>query len=182
MIDLAIEVAMKAHHKQLRKGTSIPYVTHPLAVGIMLAKIGCSDEVIVAGILHDTVEDTDITLDYIRDTFGNQVVKIVEGASEPEKTLPWKDRKKHTIEFLKTAPLEVRLVACADKLHNINSIATDHKNIGDKIWDRFNRGKEDQKWYYRGIVNALCNGSYNSDHWNLFQQLRNNVEEVFPKI
>ena len=96
MIDLAIEVAMKAHHKQLRKGTSIPYVTHPLAVGIMLAKIGCSDEVIVAGILHDTVEDTDITLDYIRDTFGNQVVKIVEGASEPEKTLPWKDRKKHT--------------------------------------------------------------------------------------
>jgi (p)ppGpp synthase/HD superfamily hydrolase len=80
MIDLAIEVAAKAHENQFRKGTDIPYITHPLAVGLILAKAGCSDDVIIAGILHDTVEDTSITLDYIRDTFGNKVSTIVKGA------------------------------------------------------------------------------------------------------
>ena len=179
MINSAIEEAVKAHIGQLRRGTDIPYITHPLAVGIMLAKAGCSDNVIIAGILHDTVEDTSITLDYIRDTFGDQVAIIVEGASEPDRALPWKDRKTHTIEFLKTASLEVRLVTCADKLNNIRAIDSDHKKIGDKIWDRFNRGKEDQEWYYRGLVNVLCHRSDNRDHGQLFRQLKNKMEEVF---
>ena len=70
MIDLAIEVAVRAHQNQLRKGTDIPYITHPIAVGIILAKAGCPDEIIAAGILHDTVEDTAVTLDYLQATFG----------------------------------------------------------------------------------------------------------------
>lgn len=181
MIDLAIEVALKAHENQFRKGTDIPYIIHPLAVGIILAKIGCSDDVIVAGILHDTVEDTAITLDDLRDTFGNKVATIVEGASEPNKALPWKDRKKHTIEFLKTASLEVRLVTCADKLHNIRSIDSEHEKIGDKIWDRFNRGKEDQEWYYRSLCNVLCDISDNCGHGHLFRQLKHEVEDFFGK-
>ncbi len=93
LTDLAVEVAVKAHQKQSRKGTDTPYITHPLAVGIILAKAGCSDDVIIAGILHDTVEDTPITLDYIGDTFGNKVAGIVKGASEPDKSLPWEERK-----------------------------------------------------------------------------------------
>ena len=107
MIDLAIEVAVKAHQNQFRKGTDITYITHPLAVGIMLAKAGCSDEVIIAGILHDTVEDTPATLDYIKDTFGEEVSLIVNGASEPDKSLPWEERKSHTQDFLKGASREV---------------------------------------------------------------------------
>ena len=87
MIDLAIEVAAKAHQNQVRKGTDIPYITHPLAVGIILAKAGCSDEVIVAGILHDTLEDTPLTLDCIQETFGPRVASIVKGASEPDRSL-----------------------------------------------------------------------------------------------
>ena len=103
MINNAIDVAMRAHQNQFRKGTAIPYVTHPLAVGIILAKAGCADEVIVAGILHDTVEDTPMTLDNLRDLFGEKVADIVKGASEPDKSLPWEDRKRHTLNFLKTA-------------------------------------------------------------------------------
>jgi len=80
LINLAIEIAEKAHQNQVRKGTDIPYITHPLAVGIILSKAGCSDEVIIAGILHDTVEDTPVTLDYIRDTFGKKVFELVKGA------------------------------------------------------------------------------------------------------
>ena len=125
MINLAIEVAVKAHQNQVRKGTDIPYITHPLAVGIILAKAGCSDEVIIAGILHDTVEDTSITLDDLRDTFGEKVSMIVKCASEPDKSLKWEERKSHTQDFLKGAPREVKFVALADKLNNIRAIASD---------------------------------------------------------
>jgi (p)ppGpp synthase/HD superfamily hydrolase len=66
----------------------------------------------------------------------------VEGASEPDKSLPWEERKRHTLEFLKTAPLNVRLVACADKLHNIRTLVSDYENKCDRVWDRFRRGRK----------------------------------------
>jgi (p)ppGpp synthase/HD superfamily hydrolase len=87
MLGLAIEVAVKGHQNQERKGTDIPYITHPLPVGIILANAGCADDVIVAGILHDTLEGTPITLDYIQETFGSRVASIVKGASEPDRSL-----------------------------------------------------------------------------------------------
>src|SRR5438045_7386901 len=98
MIDLAIEVAARAHYGQVRKGTDIPYISHPYAVGMMLARAGCPEEVIAAGILHDTVEDTYITLEYLRETFGEQVTLIVEGCSEPDHgSAPWEVRKAHSL-------------------------------------------------------------------------------------
>ncbi len=183
MIDLAIEVAAKAHQRQVRKETDIPYITHPLSVGIILAKAGCCDDVIIAGILHDTVEDTSITLDYIREKFGDKVATMVQGASEPDKSMSWEDRKEHTIEFLKTAPLEIRLVTCADKLHNIRTIAADYAKIGDEVWGRFNRGKEDQEWYYKKLVDSLGNNLETLDpsYESLFQAFRREVEKLFGK-
>ena len=181
MIDLAIEVAEKAHRDQKRKGTDIPYITHPLAVGIVLSKAGCSDEVIAAGILHDTVEDTSITLDDIHKMFGEKVATIVEGASEPDKSLSWEERKAHTLEFLETAPLEVRLVACADKLHNVRTIAKDYNEVGHEVWKRFKRGKEKQGWYYRGLAQSLsARGDYQR-YVALFSQLSVEVEMLFGK-
>jgi len=179
MIDLAIEVAVRAHQNQVRKGTDIPYITHPMAVGIILAKAGCSDEIIVAGILHDTVEDTPITLDYIRDIFGKKVSMLVEGASEPDKSLPWEERKEHMVNYLKTAPLAVRLVAYADKLHNIRTIVTEHEKIGNQVWERFRKGRSDQEGYYRGLVDSLCSRSDNQGYETLFQQLKSEVEGFF---
>ena len=179
MIDLAIEVAVRAHQNQLRKGTDIPYITHPMAVGIILAKAGCPDEIIVAGILHDTVEDTAVTLDNIREEFGKNIASIVEGCSEPDKSLPWEERKAHTLDFLKTAPLAVRLVACADKLHNIRSIAAGHEKVGDQVWECFRRGRSHQEGYYRGLAESLCNRSDNQGHEFLFQQLKSEVEGFF---
>ena len=182
MIDLAIEVAVRAHQNQVRKGTDIPYITHPMDVGIILAKAGCPDEIIVAGILHDTVEDTAVTLDNIREEFGENIVSIVEGCSEPDKSLPWEERKAHTLDFLKTAPLAVRLVTCADKLHNIRTIATEHEKIGDQVWERFRKGRSDQEGYYRGLVESLCNRQDNQGHESLFQQLKSEVENFFENF
>ena len=179
MIDMAIEVAAKAHQNQFRKGTDIPYITHPLAVGIILAKAGCPDEIITAGILHDTVEDTEVTLDTIRKKFGEKIASIVKRVSEPDKSLPWEERKRHTLDYLKTAPLAVRLVACADKLHNIRTIATEHEKIGDKVWERFRKGRSDQEGYYRGLVDSLCSRSDNQGYESLFQQLKSEVEGFF---
>ena len=183
MIDLAIEVAAKAHQGQVRKETDIPYITHPFSVGMLLARAGCPNEVISAGILHDTVEDTSITLDYIREKFGDKAATIVQGASESDKSISWEDRKEHTIEFLKTATLEIRLVACADKLHNIRTIAADYAKIGDKVWDRFNRGKENQEWYYKKLGDSLGNNLETLDpsYESLFQAFRREVEKFFGK-
>lgn len=180
MIDSAIEVAAKAHRNQTRKGTEIPYLVHPFSVAIILSHAGCSEEVIVAGILHDTVEDTSITLEYIRENFGEKVASIVNGCSEPDKSLPWKERKKHTLKFLKTAPLDIRLVTCADKLNNIRTIAADYDKIGGEIWTRFNERRKEQEWYYRGLVESLCHEP-DIKNMALFQLLKDEVESFFER-
>jgi (p)ppGpp synthase/HD superfamily hydrolase len=154
-IDLACEIAAIAHNCKNRKGKEIPYIVHPMAVAILLAQSGASEEVILAGILHDTVEDTDITLENIKEQFGLAVADIVEGCSEPDKSKPWEDRKEHTLEALKTASDSVWLVTCADKLHNVRDMVVDYKKQSDALWVSFNRGKEEQVWYYRSLVESL---------------------------
>jgi (p)ppGpp synthase/HD superfamily hydrolase len=175
IIERALQLASRAHEGQYRKTTDIPYIAHPAAVGMMLMKAGYEDELVAAGILHDTVEDTEVTMDEIKALFGERIAGIVEGCSEPDKSLSWEERKEHTIEFLKTAPEEVRVVSCADKLHNIRSISENYSKIGDAVWNRFNRGKEQQEWYYRSLVTSL--GSQSS--FSLLEQLRSEVNKIF---
>lgn len=157
----AIEFAARAHRRQVRKGSDTPYIAHPYTVGLMLARAGFDPEVVAAGVLHDTVEDTDITLEEIRAQFGERVAMIVEGCSEPYREATWEARKEHTIHFLLTAPFEVRAVACADKLHNLTTIAEGHALLGDEVWSRFKRGREQQAWYYRSLAHSLCDHTPN---------------------
>ena len=93
LIDLAIKVSTKAHEGQYRKGTNLPYISHPYAVGMLLMSYECTSEVVAAGILHDTVEDTELTLKDIEEQFGPKVASIVEGCSEPNKEWSWEERK-----------------------------------------------------------------------------------------
>lgn len=154
-IEEAIEVAAVAHQGQYRKGTDTPYITHPYAVGLILLEAGCTEAVIIAGILHDTVEDTDLTLEFIRERFGADIANIVDGCSE-NKALRWRARKTERIEALRTASPEVCTVTCADKLHNLRTIISEYDLIGDSVWDRFHGGVEDQAWYYRSILGAIA--------------------------
>lgn len=153
-IEEAIEVAAEAHQGQYRKGTRTPYITHPYAVGLILMEAGCSEAVVVAGILHDTVEDTDLTLEFIQEHFGEYVAGIVEGCSE-NKALRWRARKTERIEALRRASPEVCTVTCADKLHNLRTIISEYDVIGDAVWERFHGGVEDQAWYYRSVLDAI---------------------------
>jgi (p)ppGpp synthase/HD superfamily hydrolase len=178
-IELAITVAVTAHLNQKRKSEDLPFITHPFAVGIILSRIDCPEEVIAAGILHDTVEDAGVTPDEIRRQLGSRVADIVEGASEPGKSLSWEERKTHTVESLKAAPLEVKMVVCADKLHNVKTIARERKRIGERVWDRFNRGKEKQEWYYRSLVESLSSDTDHKGYRMLLAEYRLAVEELF---
>jgi hypothetical protein len=175
VINKAIIFATKAHDGQYRKGTEIPYIVHPYAVAMILMKAGCNEELIVAGLLHDIIEDTTLKFEDIEREFGVKVAEIVVGCSEPDKSLSWKERKEHTLHYLKTAPEEIRLVACADKLHNVRSIRMDLETIGNIVWDRFNTGKKQQAWYYNGLIKSL---GYSS-RFNLLDQLHDEVELLF---
>lgn len=175
LIDRAIEFAARAHRKQLRKGTDTPYISHPFAVGMILQKAGCKDEIIAAGILHDTLEDTDTTENHLLERFGPEVLEIVVGCSEPNKGHSWEERKQHTLDYLQHAPLPVRQVACADKLHNIRSIKRDLASFGEEAWSRFKRGRTSQQWYYTGLVESLGYAS----RFPLLDDLQNEVEDVF---
>jgi (p)ppGpp synthase/HD superfamily hydrolase len=153
-IEEAIEVAAEAHQGQYRKGTRTPYITHPYAVGLILMEAGCPEAMIIAGILHDTVEDTDLTLAFIRERFGEDIAGIVDGCSE-NKALRWRARKTERIESLRNASPEVCTVTCADKLHNLRTIISEYDVIGDAIWERFHGDVEDQAWYYRSVLDAI---------------------------
>jgi (p)ppGpp synthase/HD superfamily hydrolase len=156
IVDRAIELAARAHRHQVRKGSDTPYISHPYSVAMLVARAGMDPEVIAAAVLHDIVEDTELSLEEIRQEFGGRVARIVEGCSEPDKSASWEERKEHTIRHLRTAPYEVRVVACADKLHNLRTVAEGYARLGDAIWRRFKRGKQEQLWYYRSLASSLC--------------------------
>lgn len=154
MINQAIIFATKAHEGQLRKVSQSPFIIHPLAVGCKLADAGADEDVVVAGILHDTVEDTDVTLDQIRDEFGDDIAELVDGCSE-NKELSWEERKANTIEFLETASEKVCIVTCADKIHNLLVSVDGIREKGKDFFIHFKKGYEDQKWYYGSIKDVL---------------------------
>ncbi len=155
MIFRAIEFAARAHRNHYRKGTRVPYIVHPLNVAKILIEYGCPEEVVIAGILHDTTEDTPVTIGEIRKEFGDKVAALVEAASEPDKADTWENRKSHTIEYLKTAPVDVLILSCTDKLDNVKSIIEDVEKDGESVWNRFRRPKDDQEWYYRSLVEVF---------------------------
>lgn len=159
----AIKFVAEAHANHYRKGTNIPYISHLMNVMKILCKYNCETKVIVAGILHDVVEDTKVTIEEVEQKFGKDIAEIVAGASEREKILKnnhwkasWKERKQNTIEFLKrTDKLEKLLVSCADKLDNARDILADYQELGNDLWTRFNAGKDEQMWYYQSLVKVF---------------------------
>ena len=153
----AIRVAIEAHSGQTRKGKKVPYVTHPLLVGFILARIGASEEVLIAGILHDIVEDGHgrFTFDDIKREFGLKVLKNVENVSEKDKSLPWEERKRRALEKIKEMDRDSLLVKSADILHNMADLIGDLKKKGDKVFESFNAPKEKQLKRYQNLIEEL---------------------------
>lgn len=173
----AIAFAQKAHQGQYRKGTKLPYIVHPLGVMEILSRYQASEDLMISGILHDTLEDTSTTAEEIEKRFGKRIKELVIAATEPEHDAPWEQRKQHTIDFIKDMEDEdVLLLSCADKLHNLNSMIEDYARIGDELWHRFKRGKDAQKWYYEALAEAYT--QHNLPH-PIFKEYTSKVHQFF---
>ena len=156
MVNRAIEFATKAHEGQLRKGTSRPYIVHPIEVGDIVSTMTRDEEIISAAILHDTNEDCEgITKEILEEQFSERVANIVAQESE-DKSKSWIDRKTATINHLRVAPIEVKIIGLADKLSNMRDINRDYPVCGEELWKRFRmQSKSMIGWYYKGIQDVL---------------------------
>ena len=156
MIHTSIIFATTAHNKQLRKGTQLPYIIHPLEVAQILSYVHASQEVIAAGILHDTLEDTKVTYQELTYHFGETIASLVLECTNTCDG-PWRIRKQHTITKLETTKNQnVALILCADKISNLRSIVHDVNTIGQDVWNRFSASKEDVFWYYKQLGKVIA--------------------------
>lgn len=179
LVEKAREFAIAAHDGQTRRVSLQPYFVHTEAVAMILKEAGLSPEVIAAGYLHDTVEDTSVTIEKIKSEFGETVAELVAGNTE-DKTKTWEERKAHTIEVVKTAIFEVKCLVAADKLDNIKSIIEEaNLNNQQDIWVHFKRGKEKQAWYYQSIAQALFENLEESQIPAYFFAYKRLVEDLF---
>ncbi len=158
-LELALQRATYWHRNQSRKGTDLPYILHPMAVGMILDRLGYDEDVVIAGLLHDAVEDTEATLDAIEREFGEPVAALVSHCSEVKtdatgRKRPWVDRKRDHLDALQHAPESAKAVVLADKLHNLLSIRADLES-GVAIWGRFNAGRDAVLASYEATLRRL---------------------------
>jgi GTP pyrophosphokinase len=151
----AFEFAAEKHKYQTRKASTIPYIAHLMGVASVVLESGGDEDLAIAALLHDVVEDCGGTpmLKEVRRRFGGRVAKIVDGCTDayayPKPS--WRERKEKYIARLRKEDADTRLVSAADKLNNVRSILSDYREIGESVWSRFNGKREGTLWYYRTL-------------------------------
>jgi (p)ppGpp synthase/HD superfamily hydrolase len=152
----ALIFATRKHAGQTRKKTQAPYVSHLLIVAGIVLEAGGDEDLAIAALLHDVVEDCGgvPVLKEIRRRFGKRVAHVVEGCTDSDETPkpPWRQRKEEYLKHLRNADRDTRLVSAADKLHNARSILTDYREIGEQVWERFAGQRAGTLWYYRALA------------------------------
>ena len=161
LLDKAVVFAVRAHSGTERRGQGVPSIVHPLEAVEIVSTMTSDQQLLAAAVLHDTVEDTCVTLEQIRDEFGDLVASIVEAESDKNANGlsakdSWHDRKKGAIDRLAKASREAKIVALGDKLSNMRAIARDYSVMGDELWKIFHvTDKKDHEWHYRGLADSL---------------------------
>lgn len=168
LVDRAVIFAVKAHMGSKRKGSGTPYIVHPMEVGVIAAALSTNfgDEarqnIIAAALLHDVLEDTAATPEYITEKFGPEVLRLIKSDSENKRPgIPsaesWQIRKEETIDFVKNrATLDEKIIIFADKLSNLRSIFWDYRREGDKLWNKFNmKDPAKHAWYYSAFADLM---------------------------
>ena len=180
LLDRAIVFAVKAHAGTERRGKGFPYIIHPMEAMEIVATMTVDQELLAAAALHDTVEDTEVTIEDLRVEFGDRIASLVvqeseeipEGMSEEES---WHDRKQAVIDRLAKAPHDAKIVALGDKLSNMRAIARDYAEMGDALWRRFHaKDPKDHEWHYRGLADSLRE-LQDTDAFQEFESLINKV-------
>jgi (p)ppGpp synthase/HD superfamily hydrolase len=183
----AFRFAFSKHKGTKRKGLDTPYIAHPMDVATILMKNKASEDIIIAGILHDLIEDEGVSYNEIKEKFGNKVADLVIAVSEPEELKntkkdprkTWKQRKSNTIERITKISFEVKFLSCADKLANIRDMYNDYSLLGEELWKKFNAPKEDQKWYYNSMLQSFSEGDEHFQKLPIYQQLDHYIRIIF---
>ena len=180
ILEEAKNFAIKAHMGQIRKSEpDKPMIMHPLMVGSILMEYGFDKNVIAAGFLHDVIEDTHYRKEDLTRLFGSDITSLVVRASEPDKSLSWEERKRHTINSIKTLDLRHKAVVCADKISNLEDLMIKFQKESNRDFSCFKRGEKAQKWYYTNVYESLI---YNEDsNLPIFKRLKNVIDIVFDK-
>ena len=161
LLDRAIVFAVRAHAGTERRGKGFPYIVHPMEAVEIVATMTSDQELLAAAVLHDTVEDTDTTVEQIRAEFGDRIASLVasesdtmpEGVSEEDS---WHARKQAAIDRLARASQDAKMVALGDKLSNMRAIARDYAQQGDALWNLFHvKDCKEHEWHYRGLAESL---------------------------
>ena len=155
----ALVYTTSLHRGQRRKGNGCPFIAHLLGVASLVIEAGGTEDECIAALLHDAVEDQGgaPTADEIRRRFGARVADIVEGCTEkPKWGWTWIERKRSAILHAASADASTLLVMSADKLHNARSLSAEYRKSGDRIWERFNGGREGTLWYYRAMTDSIA--------------------------
>lgn len=182
LLDRAIVFAVGAHHNTERRGKGFPYIVHPMEAVEIVATMTSDQELLAAAALHDTVEDTDVTVQQLREEFGDRIADLVhaesdqftEGISEEDS---WHDRKQAAIDRLAAASHDAKIVAMGDKLSNMRAIWRDYRLRGDELWNIFHvRDKASHEWHYRGLAASL---SELADTF-AYQEFLRLIDDVFP--
>ncbi|MBR1473905.1 MAG: bifunctional (p)ppGpp synthetase/guanosine-3',5'-bis(diphosphate) 3'-pyrophosphohydrolase [Paludibacteraceae bacterium] len=168
LLDKAIVFAVQAHHNTERRGKGFPYIVHPMEAVEIVATMTTDQELLAAAALHDTVEDTDVTVEQLRELFGERVAAIVHDESDQlngalfnagetnDEAATWHARKQAAIDRLATASHDAKMVAMGDKLSNMRAIWRDYQIKGDELWQIFHvTDKASHEWHYRGLAKAL---------------------------
>ena len=183
LLDRAIVFAVRAHAGTERRGKGFPYIVHPLEAVEIVATMTSDQELLAAAALHDTVEDTDVTIEQIRTEFGERVASFVAAESdEPHQRRDsvenWRARKQAAIDRIACASRDAKMVALGDKLSNMRAIARDYAEQGDRLWDLFHaKDPKDHEWHYRGLADALSE-LRDTFAYKEFEEL---IEQVFNK-
>ena len=187
LLDRAIIFAVKAHHNTERRGKGFPYIVHPMEAVEIVSTITPDQELLAAAALHDTIEDTDVTVEQIRAEFGDRIAELVhdesdqingelfDGKNEEE---TWHARKQAAIDRLAAAPHDAKIVAMGDKLSNMRAIWRDYQIKGDALWNIFHvKDKASHEWHYRGLADSL---SELKDTF-AYQEFVRLIDDVFRK-
>lgn len=180
LLDRAICLAVKAHANTERNGKGFPYIVHPLEAVAIVSTITNDQEILAAAVLHDTIEDTDVTYEQLEREFGKRVADLVAHESdvklEGSASATWHFRKQLAIEHLAQAPYDAKVVAMGDKLSNMRIMARDYAEIGDALWDKFNvKDPKEHAWHYYGLMQSLSSLS----DTDAFQEFATLVKQVF---
>jgi len=172
-ISQALEFCALAHQNQYRKASKIPFASHPSSVGFILQSLKCSEDTVIAGILHDVIEDTSFTAKDIKKQFGENVTQLVLGVTENKKITSWQKRKINYLKKVEQSGNEVKKISAADLLDNCNSMLRFIENKIN-IWNSFNESPEEIVNHYKTRFNVIKKA--------LNPQVKKEIQKIINKL